>query len=177
MHRKLIGAAALAGGALWIVFAALAAGLPEGCVGDEGLLRTHRDTGELELLFLAGGALILLSFAAIARGLPLFAVAGGVALILVGTTSEDPWTPLVVPGILACVAGFALAQRQGVQQMGGRQQCRHAQRQHQHCRDDGGPGDAAEAPHGPEDQGAQLLVIGHEHQEADAGRRERDLHA
>ena len=109
IKRGLTGAAAVAGGALWIVFAALAVGLPEGCVGDECLLRSHRDLGELELLFLAGGVLILLSFAAIARRLPLFAVAGGVALIVAGATSEDLWTPLVVPGMLACVAGFALA--------------------------------------------------------------------
>jgi hypothetical protein len=109
MHRKLMGAAAVAGGALWIAFAALAAGLPEGCVGDECLLRSHRDTGELELLFLAGGLLILLSFAGLARRLPVVMVAGGVALILAGATSEDLWTPLVVPGMLACVAGFALA--------------------------------------------------------------------
>ena len=40
IKRGLTGAAAVAGGALWIVFAALAVGLPEGCVGDECLLRS-----------------------------------------------------------------------------------------------------------------------------------------
>jgi hypothetical protein len=112
IKRGLTGAAAVAGGALWIAFAALAAGLPEGCVGDGCLLRSHRDVGELELLFLAGGVLILLSFAGLARRLPKaapVALAGGVALIVAGTTSEDLWTPLVVPGMLACVAGYTLA--------------------------------------------------------------------
>lgn len=109
IKKRLTGAAAVAGGALWIAFAALAARLPEGCVGDECLLRAHRDTGELELLFLAGGVLILLSLAGLARRLPMAVVAAGVAMILAGATSEDLWTPLVVPGMLACVAGFALA--------------------------------------------------------------------
>ena len=110
--QRLTAAAAVAGGALWIIFAVLAAGLPEGCVGDACLLRSHRDVGDLELLFLAGGVLLLLSFAGLGRRLPKaapVAVAGGVALILAGTTSEDLWMPLVVPGMLACVAGFALA--------------------------------------------------------------------
>ncbi len=108
--RRLSGVAAVAGGALWIVFAALAAGRPEGCVGNECLLQSHRDLGELELLFLAGGLLLLLGFAGLSGRLRLApaAVATGVALIFAGATSEDLWTPLVVPGILACVAGFAL---------------------------------------------------------------------
>ena len=110
--QRLTALAAVAGGALWIIFAVLAAGLPEGCVGDECLLRSHRDVGNLELLFLAGGVLLLVSFAGLGRRLPKaapIAVAAGVALILAGTNSEDLWTPLVVPGMLACVAGFALA--------------------------------------------------------------------
>jgi hypothetical protein len=109
MHNKLTGAAAMLGGALWIAFAALAVGLPEGCVGDECLLRSHRDPGELELLLLAGGVLILLSFAGLGRRLPMVAVAGGAVLILVGATSEDLWVPFVLAGMLACLTGAAIA--------------------------------------------------------------------
>ena len=73
----------------------------------------------------------------------------------------------------ADMARLALAQRQGVEQVRGRQQGGHGDREDQQRRHDRRPGDAAEAAHGPEDQGAQLLVVGDEHQHADAGRGQR----
>jgi hypothetical protein len=108
--QRLCGAAAVAGGALWIVFAVLAAGLPEGCVGDACRLSSHRELGDLGLLLLAGAGLVLVGYAGLRPPLASrVAVIAGVALIAAGATSEELWTPLVLPGIVACVAGFALA--------------------------------------------------------------------
>ena len=100
---------AVAGGALWIAFAALAAGRPAGCVGDECLLQSHRDLGGLDALVIAGGLLILVALAQLAarmRGPAAPVVAGGVAVILAGLVSGN-WYVLVA-GVAACAIGSAL---------------------------------------------------------------------
>ena len=120
------GAAAVIGGALWIVFAILAAGEPRGCVGDECLVRLHRDLSGLEPLLQAGALLILAGFAGVtvlARGAGApaglvraarAAVGGGSALVVAGILAqaiwswEPSWLTLVVPGLAACTIGFAL---------------------------------------------------------------------
>jgi hypothetical protein len=121
------GAAAAIGGALWIVFAILAAGEPRGCVGDECLVRLARDLSGLEPLLHAGALLILAGFAGVigvarragaAVGLlraASAAVLGGVALVVAGVLTgaiwswDGSWMALVVPGLAAWTAGFALA--------------------------------------------------------------------
>jgi hypothetical protein len=118
--------AAAAGGALWVAFAILAVGQPQGCVGDECLSRSHRDLGELDALFAVGALLILLGLAGLAarvraahsrsliRRASLAAVGGSLALILAGVVTgavwewEGSWMALVVPGMVAWVVGFAL---------------------------------------------------------------------
>ena len=70
----------------------------------------------------------------------------------------------------ADMARLTLAQGQGVEQVGDGQQCRNADGQHDKGGRDGRPRHGAEAAHRPEDQGAQLLLVGHEHQHADTGR-------
>ena len=120
------GAAAVIGGALWIVFAILAMGEPRGCVGDECLVRLHRDLSGLEPLLQAGALLILAGFAGVtvlARGAGASAgllraaraaVGGGSALVVAGILAqaiwswEPSWLALVVPGLAACTIGFAL---------------------------------------------------------------------
>ena len=100
---------AVAGGALWIVFAALAAGLPSGCTGDACLLQSHRDLGNLDALVIAGGLLILLALAQLAvhmRGPGAAVVAGGVAVMLAGVASGN-WYVLVA-GVAACTVGSAM---------------------------------------------------------------------
>ena len=100
---------AVVGGALWIAFAALAAGLPSGCTGDACLLQSHRDLGNLDALVIAGGLLILLALAQLAarvRGPGAAAVAGGVAVILAGVASGN-WYVLVA-GVAACAVGSAV---------------------------------------------------------------------
>lgn len=120
------GAAAVIGGALWIAFAILAAGEPRGCVGDECLVRLHRDLSGLEPLLQAGALLILAGFAGVtvlarragaSAGLlraASAAVLGGFALVVAGSLAEAIWSwdgswyALVVPGLAAWTAGFAL---------------------------------------------------------------------
>jgi hypothetical protein len=121
------GAAAAIGGVLWIVFAVLAAGEPRGCVGDECLVRLHRDLSGLEPLFYAGALLILAGLAGVigvarragaAVGLlraAAAAVLGGTALVVAGVLAgaiwswDGFWYALVTPGLVAWTAGFALA--------------------------------------------------------------------
>ena len=125
--QRWTAAAAVAGGALWIVFAALVAGKPEGCVGDACLTGAHRDLGDLNTLFSLGGLLIVLGFAGAAARVrsasgpstlwraSVAGVGGGVALILAGVASgavfdwDSAWYVFVVPGMAASVIGFALA--------------------------------------------------------------------
>jgi hypothetical protein len=108
--NRISAAAALAGGALWIIYATLVVRLPEGCVGDECLLRSHRDPGDLELLFLGGGVLLLVAYAGLRAGpASRISVVAGVLLVLVGATSEDLWVPFVLAGMVALVIGFVLA--------------------------------------------------------------------
>ena len=106
---RLSAAAAVIGGALWIVYAVLAAGRPPGCVGDACLLQSHRDLGGLEALVIAGGLLLLFAVAQLAarvRGFSAVAVTGGVAAILAGIVSGN-WYVLVA-GVAACVVGSAV---------------------------------------------------------------------
>jgi hypothetical protein len=106
---RLSAAAAIIGGALWIVYAVLAAGKPPGCAGDECLLQSHRDLGGLEALVIAGGLLLLFAVAQLAarvRGVSAAAVAAGVAAILAGIATGN-WY-VFVAGVAACVVGSAV---------------------------------------------------------------------
>ena len=105
-----VSRAAVAGGALWIVFAVLAAGLPSGCVGDACLLQSHRDLGDLERSSSPAALLLLLAFAssppAPARPRPPRSPAAS------RSSSPGPLRgPLVRARgarVAACVVGFAL---------------------------------------------------------------------
>ena len=116
LTKTLTALAAVAGGALLITFAVLAAGVPDGCAGDECLLRSHRDLGDLNTLFTVGGLLILLAFAGLAgrlraAGRPaVVAMGAGLVLFTAGIAwGEDAWMVLVVPGAAVCVVGSAMA--------------------------------------------------------------------
>ena len=68
---------------------------------------------------------------------------------------------------------LALAQGKRVEQMRRGQERRYADRQYEKGRDDRRPRHGAETAHGPEDQGAELLIVGHEDEHADTGGGER----
>lgn len=97
---------AVIGGSLCVAFAVLAAGKPAGCVGDACLLESHRDLGGLNVLVVAGAALILLALAVHARGPSAVAVASGAAVVLAGVAAAN-WYVLVA-GVAACVIGSVL---------------------------------------------------------------------
>jgi hypothetical protein len=123
MWMKICAAAGIAGGVLLVAYAALAAGMPEGCAGDECLMSTHRAVGDVQLLGGAGMLLILVAFAGLtgriraarvksAIGRPaLVAMGAGLALLAAAAVwrADSSWTLLVAPGLAACVAASAMA--------------------------------------------------------------------
>ena len=122
-EQRWTGAAAVVGGALLIAFATLAAGEPTGCVGDECLLRTHRDLGGLNALLVIGALLILVGYAGVAdlvrrtRGRSALlhtasvTLAGGIGWAVIGITIDADWAwyAFAIPAMLAWVVGFAVA--------------------------------------------------------------------
>ncbi len=89
---QVAGASALVGGLAWVVAVVVHALQPEGCVGDQCLLRPQREatSGTSWLMVLAAAALVAFLT---------------VVLVLLARTGELGWTG--VTGVAACVLGIA----------------------------------------------------------------------
>ncbi len=122
------GLAAMLGGALSVVSAAVIASMPRGCIGGECASRPMRDAGIAGALLMLALLLIMVGAAGLvirARNAGRFGVLGktgavlgavGVALPVIGSLIQGilyegdyPLMPyFVIPGLLALVVGFAL---------------------------------------------------------------------
>ena len=121
------GLAALLGGVLITVYAAITASMPRGCIGDECAYSEMRDTGSIDallmlgLLFVAAGAVGLMLRLRQAGRLGRLGSAGGIvgavgfvlavlaAITAAITGGMSPLMPyFVIPGLLAIIVGFLL---------------------------------------------------------------------